>query len=204
MNCASRRLRHPQRSSICVDRRACQTESRARALEIARALREMSERTGVPVIYKFSYARATRTPYRFRQGEGANRAGTGMHNGRRADQYKRPGRQITRPLLITRRHTKGSASVSASRCCWDHQRQDDPDRRFLIGLSAVPSGAARYGGRWRQCRLHRAGNGQRVLPVMNMLQPLAPISIIPAGPDSASAPLDRTSTPRICRSASSD
>ncbi len=39
----------------------CQIESRAHALEIAWALREMSDRTGVPVIYKSSYDKANRT-----------------------------------------------------------------------------------------------------------------------------------------------
>ena len=39
----------------------CQIESRAHALEIAHALREMSDRTGVPVIYKSSYDKANRT-----------------------------------------------------------------------------------------------------------------------------------------------
>jgi 2-dehydro-3-deoxyphosphooctonate aldolase (KDO 8-P synthase) len=39
----------------------CQIESRTHALKIAHALREMSERTGVPVIYKSSYDKANRT-----------------------------------------------------------------------------------------------------------------------------------------------
>jgi 2-dehydro-3-deoxyphosphooctonate aldolase (KDO 8-P synthase) len=39
----------------------CQIESRAHALEIAHALRAMSERTGVPVIYKSSFDKANRT-----------------------------------------------------------------------------------------------------------------------------------------------
>jgi 2-dehydro-3-deoxyphosphooctonate aldolase (KDO 8-P synthase) len=39
----------------------CQIESRAHALEVAHALREISERTGVPVIYKSSYDKANRT-----------------------------------------------------------------------------------------------------------------------------------------------
>ena len=39
----------------------CQIESRAHALEIAHALREMSDRTGVPIIYKSSYDKANRT-----------------------------------------------------------------------------------------------------------------------------------------------
>ena len=39
----------------------CQIESRAHALEIAHALREISERTSVPVIYKSSYDKANRT-----------------------------------------------------------------------------------------------------------------------------------------------
>ena len=39
----------------------CQIESRAHALEVAAALREMSARTGVPIIYKSSYDKANRT-----------------------------------------------------------------------------------------------------------------------------------------------
>jgi 2-dehydro-3-deoxyphosphooctonate aldolase (KDO 8-P synthase) len=39
----------------------CQIESRTHALEIAHALREISTRTGVPVIYKSSYDKANRT-----------------------------------------------------------------------------------------------------------------------------------------------
>src|SRR6201996_9836090 len=39
----------------------CQIESRAHALEMAQALREISGRTGVPVIYKSSYDKANRT-----------------------------------------------------------------------------------------------------------------------------------------------
>jgi 2-dehydro-3-deoxyphosphooctonate aldolase (KDO 8-P synthase) len=39
----------------------CQIESKAHALEVAHALREISERTGVPVIYKSSYDKANRT-----------------------------------------------------------------------------------------------------------------------------------------------
>ena len=39
----------------------CQIESRAHALEVAHALREISGRTGVPIIYKSSYDKANRT-----------------------------------------------------------------------------------------------------------------------------------------------
>src|ERR1700709_2371250 len=39
----------------------CQIESRIHALEVAHALREISERTGVPIIYKSSYDKANRT-----------------------------------------------------------------------------------------------------------------------------------------------
>src|ERR1700684_2560554 len=39
----------------------CQIESRTHALEIAHALREISARSGVPVIYKSSYDKANRT-----------------------------------------------------------------------------------------------------------------------------------------------
>ena len=39
----------------------CQIESRGHALEVAHALREMSDRTGVPIIYKSSYDKANRT-----------------------------------------------------------------------------------------------------------------------------------------------
>jgi 2-dehydro-3-deoxyphosphooctonate aldolase (KDO 8-P synthase) len=39
----------------------CQIESRAHALEVAAALRELSDTTGVPIIYKSSYDKANRT-----------------------------------------------------------------------------------------------------------------------------------------------
>src|SRR5208283_2853901 len=39
----------------------CQIESRAHALEVAAALRELSATTGVPIIYKSSYDKANRT-----------------------------------------------------------------------------------------------------------------------------------------------
>ncbi len=39
----------------------CQIESRAHALEVAMALRELSAATGVPIIYKSSYDKANRT-----------------------------------------------------------------------------------------------------------------------------------------------
>jgi 2-dehydro-3-deoxyphosphooctonate aldolase (KDO 8-P synthase) len=39
----------------------CQIESRAHALEMAYALREIAQRTGVPIIYKSSYDKANRT-----------------------------------------------------------------------------------------------------------------------------------------------
>jgi 2-dehydro-3-deoxyphosphooctonate aldolase (KDO 8-P synthase) len=39
----------------------CQIESRSHSLEVAHALREISERTGVPTIYKSSYDKANRT-----------------------------------------------------------------------------------------------------------------------------------------------
>jgi 2-dehydro-3-deoxyphosphooctonate aldolase (KDO 8-P synthase) len=39
----------------------CQIESRAHALEVAAALRELSAATGVPIIYKSSYDKANRT-----------------------------------------------------------------------------------------------------------------------------------------------
>jgi 2-dehydro-3-deoxyphosphooctonate aldolase (KDO 8-P synthase) len=39
----------------------CQIESQAHALEVAHALREISGRTGVPIIYKSSYDKANRT-----------------------------------------------------------------------------------------------------------------------------------------------
>ena len=39
----------------------CQIESRSHALEVAHALREVSQRTGVPIVYKSSYDKANRT-----------------------------------------------------------------------------------------------------------------------------------------------
>jgi len=38
----------------------CQIESRSHALEVAYALQEIGERTGVPIIYKSSYDKANR------------------------------------------------------------------------------------------------------------------------------------------------
>jgi 2-dehydro-3-deoxyphosphooctonate aldolase (KDO 8-P synthase) len=48
----------------------CQIESRAHALEVAAALREMSAATGVPVIYKSSYDKANRTSVATQRGLG--------------------------------------------------------------------------------------------------------------------------------------
>ncbi|HQT75609.1 MAG: 3-deoxy-8-phosphooctulonate synthase [Rhodospirillales bacterium 20-64-7] len=39
----------------------CQIESRSHALEVAQALRDISQRTGVPIIYKSSFDKANRT-----------------------------------------------------------------------------------------------------------------------------------------------
>ena len=48
----------------------CQIESRAHALNTAHALREISQRVGVPVIYKSSYDKANRTSARAARGVG--------------------------------------------------------------------------------------------------------------------------------------
>jgi 2-dehydro-3-deoxyphosphooctonate aldolase (KDO 8-P synthase) len=48
----------------------CQIESRAHALEVATALREMSTATGVPVIYKSSFDKANRTSVSAARGVG--------------------------------------------------------------------------------------------------------------------------------------
>jgi 2-dehydro-3-deoxyphosphooctonate aldolase (KDO 8-P synthase) len=48
----------------------CQIESRAHALEVAAALREMSTATGVPVIYKSSFDKANRTSVATQRGVG--------------------------------------------------------------------------------------------------------------------------------------
>lgn len=48
----------------------CQIESRAHALEVAAALREMSASTGVPVIYKSSFDKANRTSVSAARGAG--------------------------------------------------------------------------------------------------------------------------------------
>src|SRR5512135_2794856 len=50
----------------------CQIESRSHALEVATALREMSESTGVPVIYKSSFDKANRTSVSAARGAGIN------------------------------------------------------------------------------------------------------------------------------------
>jgi 2-dehydro-3-deoxyphosphooctonate aldolase (KDO 8-P synthase) len=52
----------------------CQIESRTHALEVAVALREISNTTGVPLIYKSSYDKANRTSV-------ASARGIGMHDG---------------------------------------------------------------------------------------------------------------------------
>jgi len=51
----------------------CQIESRDHALEVADALRGISERTGVPVIYKSSYDKANRTSASAERGVGMER-----------------------------------------------------------------------------------------------------------------------------------
>ena len=51
----------------------CQIESRDHAMEIAIALREISDRTGVPVIYKSSYDKANRTSASAERGIGMDR-----------------------------------------------------------------------------------------------------------------------------------
>jgi 2-dehydro-3-deoxyphosphooctonate aldolase (KDO 8-P synthase) len=48
----------------------CQIESRAHALEVATALRELSDTTGVQVIYKSSFDKANRTSVSARRGTG--------------------------------------------------------------------------------------------------------------------------------------
>jgi 2-dehydro-3-deoxyphosphooctonate aldolase (KDO 8-P synthase) len=52
----------------------CQIESRGHAMEVAAALRELSDSTGVPVIYKSSYDKANRT-------SATAPRGIGMHDG---------------------------------------------------------------------------------------------------------------------------
>ncbi len=51
----------------------CQIESRDHAMEIAIAMREISDRTGVPVIYKSSYDKANRTSASAERGIGMER-----------------------------------------------------------------------------------------------------------------------------------
>jgi 2-dehydro-3-deoxyphosphooctonate aldolase (KDO 8-P synthase) len=48
----------------------CQIESRAHALEVADALREISQAVGVPVIYKSSFDKANRTSVAATRGVG--------------------------------------------------------------------------------------------------------------------------------------
>jgi 2-dehydro-3-deoxyphosphooctonate aldolase (KDO 8-P synthase) len=55
----------------------CQIESRAHALEVAGALREISQRTGVPLIYKSSFDKANRTSAGAARGVGME-AGLGI------------------------------------------------------------------------------------------------------------------------------
>ena len=63
----------------------CQIESRSHALEVAQALREMSERTSVAIIYKSSYDKANRTS--------ASAARWDRHGGRPVDPQRTCGRQ---------------------------------------------------------------------------------------------------------------
>ena len=51
----------------------CQIESRDHAMEMAIALREISDRTGVPIIYKSSYDKANRTSASAERGVGMER-----------------------------------------------------------------------------------------------------------------------------------
>lgn len=52
----------------------CQIESRAHALEVAIALKEMSEAVGVPVIYKSSFDKANRTSVSGKRGLGLDKS----------------------------------------------------------------------------------------------------------------------------------
>jgi 2-dehydro-3-deoxyphosphooctonate aldolase (KDO 8-P synthase) len=81
----------------------CQIESRSHALEVAHALREMSSRTGVPIIYKSSYDKANRTSATAARGIGMA-AGLGILN---------DVREATGMPVLTDVHTAEQCAVAA-------------------------------------------------------------------------------------------
>jgi 2-dehydro-3-deoxyphosphooctonate aldolase (KDO 8-P synthase) len=81
----------------------CQIESRSHALEVAHALREMSGRTGVPVIYKSSYDKANRTSASAARGVGMD-AGLGILS---------DVREATGMPVLTDVHTAEQCAVAA-------------------------------------------------------------------------------------------
>ena len=81
----------------------CQIESRAHALEMAQALREISDRTGVRVIYKSSYDKANRT-------SASAARGIGMEAGL---QILRDVRDATGLSVLTDVHTAEQATLAA-------------------------------------------------------------------------------------------
>jgi len=81
----------------------CQIESRGHALEVAHALREMSERTGVSIIYKSSYDKANRTSASAARGIGMD-AGLAILN---------DVREATGLPVLTDVHTAEQCAVAA-------------------------------------------------------------------------------------------
>ena len=81
----------------------CQIESRPHALEVAQALREIAQRTGVPIIYKSSFDKANRTSAFAARGIGID---SGL-------QILSDVREATGLPVLTDVHTPGQCAVAA-------------------------------------------------------------------------------------------
>ncbi len=81
----------------------CQIESRPHALEVAQALREIGQRTGVPIIYKSSFDKANRTSAFAARGIGID---SGL-------QILSDVREATGLPVLTDVHTPGQCAVAA-------------------------------------------------------------------------------------------
>nr|WP_294555370.1 3-deoxy-8-phosphooctulonate synthase [uncultured Rhodopila sp.] len=81
----------------------CQIESRPHALEVAQALREIGQRTGVPIIYKSSFDKANRT-------SASAARGIGIDSGL---QILSDVREATGLPVLTDVHTPGQCAVAA-------------------------------------------------------------------------------------------
>jgi 2-dehydro-3-deoxyphosphooctonate aldolase (KDO 8-P synthase) len=81
----------------------CQIESRSHALEVAQALREIGQRTGVPIIYKSSFDKANRT-------SASAARGIGIDSGL---QILSDVREATGLPVLTDVHTAAQCAVAA-------------------------------------------------------------------------------------------